>query len=297
VGDLRVVDEVDDGLRARVEALVAAAARADAHPPLGDAKLAALRRGGATFGVAAHETPAGLAGWVQAVALEDRTTWNLQTVVAPGGERDLRTALTAEAIAEAARRGARRVQWWVARAGPADDRDATALGLGRWRDLLQMHRPLPIEEEPVFPGTVRVRPFVPGRDDAAWLDVNGRAFAEHPEQRVFGAGDLKGRMEEQWFDPEGFLLAEEDDALVGFCWTKIPDAAHGEIYVIGVDPAHRGRGLGRALVLAGLHHMATRRLPMASLYVDGDNTAAAGLYRQLGFEVDHVDRAYAGAPT
>jgi mycothiol synthase len=146
---------------------------------------------------------------------------------------------------------------------------------------------------------VTVRTFVPGRDEAAWVKVNNRAFAGHPEQGAWTVDMLRAREQEAWFDPEGLLLAFDDEGLAGSCWTKVhpPQPPHepealGEIYVIGADPSRHGRGLGRALTSAGLASLAARGIEIGMLFVDADNEAAVGLYRSLGFTTSRTDRAY-----
>jgi mycothiol synthase len=102
-------------------------------------------------------------------------------------------------------------------------------------------------------------------------------------------------MAEPWFDANGFLLHEREGRLAGFCWTKIHatvDPALGEIHIIAVDPDFNGLGLGRALTLAGLSWLHRQGLGTGMLYVDAANAPALGLYRSLGFTVDHVDRRY-----
>ena len=102
--------------------------------------------------------------------------------------------------------------------------------------------------------------------------------------------ELAERMAEPWFDADDLLLAEDvDGTLLGFHWTKRHDVHHGEVYVIGLDPAAQGRGLGKALVIAGLRHLADAGLDEVVLYVESDNHPARALYEGLGFSHDAAD--------
>lgn len=177
-----------------------------------------------------------------------------------------------------------------------------------------MRRPLrdPLAD-PSMPDGVRLRTFVPGRDEGEWLRVNARAFASHPEQGGWTRSDLDLRQREDWFDPAGFFLAERDGRLVGFHWTKVHGARSagsprdpgqaagdglgglGEVYVVGVDPAEQGTGLGRMLTLTGLRYLRDERgLAEVVLYVDESNQAAIRLYGSLGFERTKTDVMYGG---
>lgn len=190
---------------------------------------------------------------------------------------------------------------WAYGATDEDDRAAARDGLRKVRELWQMRRPLPVEPALAAGAPAIVtRPFVPGRDDEAWLRVNNRAFAGHPDQSGWTTETLAGRMAEDWFDPAGFLLHDDPGTgeLDGYCWTKVhpaapPEPAMGEIYVIGADPSAHGHGLGKALVLAGLDHLAAARgMRVGMLYVEHDNAPAVRLYEKLGFTVHGVDRMY-----
>lgn len=188
---------------------------------------------------------------------------------------------------------------WAHGDNPGAAAFASRHGFERARVLWQMRRSL-LEPLPhiAMPDGVTVRGFRPGSDEQAWLDVNARAFAGHPEQGRWVLADLLTRESEPWFDPAGFLLAVDvTDRLLGYHWTKVHAAsggepAVGEVYVLGVDPAGHRRGLGAALTVAGLRHLAQSGLTVAGLYVDESNTAAVKLYRGLGFEVFATDVSY-----
>ncbi|MFJ6572393.1 mycothiol synthase [Streptomyces sp. NPDC091292] len=213
-----------------------------------------------------------------------------------GHGRALGTALLAES--------GKRVRVWAHGGHSAARHLAQVLGLTLFRELRQMRRSLSDLElpDPVLPEGVAVRTFVPGQDDAAWLEVNALAFAHHPEQGSLTQRDLDDRMAEPWFDPAGFFLAERVGGgeggeggreLVGFHWTKThAEEQLGEVYVLGVRPGAQGGGLGKALTTIGLRHLAANGLPTAMLYVDADNTAAVAVYERLGFATYETDLMY-----
>jgi mycothiol synthase len=170
---------------------------------------------------------------------------------------------------------------------------AASAGFSRARSLWQMARPLTeMPPEPRIPSGVVVDTFVPGLDDEEWVRLNGRAFADHPEQGRLTLADLQQRMAQPWFDPAGFFVARRAAGMVGFHWTKVHDDMIGEVYVLGVDPAEQRTGLGRALTLVGLHHLRDAGLETVMLYVESDNHAAVGLYTSLGFTRTAVDVMY-----
>ncbi|MEA2843151.1 MAG: mycothiol synthase [Actinomycetota bacterium] len=304
---LEVKRQMGRGDIAAVSELLDVATAVDGHPPLGEHQWLDLVHGGREgfAGLVAwepgHDHPVGYAQLTREDTPLDESghhsTWALEYVVDPH-HRDAAGQGIGQTLLEAAfgvvrSEGGGHVHLWVPKPTEEHDRVAAAAGLSRGRELRQLRRPLPLGER----SELAVRPFVPGQDEAAWLEVNNRAFRWHPEQGGWDLDVLRHRESQSWFDPEGFLLHERDGKLAGFCWTKVHDdhsPALGEIYVVAVDPGFQGLGLGRALVVAGLGWLADRGLETAMLYVDADNEPAIRLYESLGFTVDHVDRAYVG---
>ena len=152
-----------------------------------------------------------------------------------------------------------------------------------------MRRPLTDLPPVPAPDGVRITTYSGPADDAELLRVNNAAFAWHPEQGGWTEADIAERRGEPWFDPDGLFMAvdERSGKLLGFHWTKVHNPDLGEVYVVGVDPAAQGRGLGATLTLVGLHHLAERLQKVHSLtvmlYVEADNSAAVKTYQKTGF--------------
>ncbi|MFE0688043.1 mycothiol synthase [Streptomyces sp. JH002] len=294
MSDVIVVDEVTGPQLREAERLIDAAARTDGQSAVSE-QGRLLLRGGRRTGVKhllmRHHGQ--LVGYAQLDGTDPVEAPSGELVVHPD-HRGLRYGrLLGEALLA---ESGHRLRLWAHGGHPAARHLAQVLGLTLFRELRQLRRPLGglRDVDPVLPEGVTVRGFVPGQDDAAWLELNAAAFAHHPEQGGLTQVDLDARKKEPWFDPSGFFLAVRGDRLLGFHWTKVHSAESlGEVYVVGVSPDAQNLGLGKALTLIGLRYLAAdRALPTAMLYVDADNVAALRVYEGLGFQTHETDLMY-----
>ncbi|MDQ1602346.1 MAG: mycothiol synthase [Actinomycetota bacterium] len=293
---LEIIGRLDAAELAAVSALVEAATEADGVRPLSEHVMLHLRYGGdqAARNVLLYQDGE-LAAYAHLDVTDVVAGASAEVVVHPEHRRHGLGRTLVEATVAETPDG--RLRLWSHGEHPGAAALAHSLGFERSRALWQMRRSLfaPLAT-PVLPPGVTVRTFRPGADDEAWVALNALAFRGHPEQGQWSIEDLHLRMQEPWFDAAGFFLAERDGRLVGFHWTKVhgggqrhherPEHGHapiGEVYVLGVDPAEQGTGLGKALTLAGLRHLRQRGLHEAMLFVEADNQAAIRLYSGLGF--------------
>jgi mycothiol synthase len=289
------LDHLDPAQQSQVLALIAAASDRDGVPPVSEHVLLHLRHGGDkadTHFIA--EKNGSVVGYAHLDLTDQVEGPSAELVVHPEHRKE---GIGQSLLAAVQERAGTKLRLWSHGDLMGAKNIAEKSGFTRARTVIQMRRSLndPIPE---LSKEIVIRNFLPGIDNDEWISLNNRAFARHPEQGNWSARDLEIRIKEDWFDPQGFLIAEEQGVMTGFCWTKIHgghthkhshnELEHdhdpiGEIYIMGVDPKFSGKGIGKAVTIAGLRHMRYQGIFSAMLYVDADNSAAIKLYQSLGF--------------
>lgn len=278
--NLTVRGPLTGDVAAEVRALAAAAAEADGVPPLSEQPLLNLTSDRAGI---VHAVSRDTAGRLVAYAQLDLggAPPTAELAVAPGARRRGLGTQVLHALEEHAPGG---FALWAYGHTSAAQAFAEHHGLETVRELFVMDRPLAAPVDPPRPPDgFAVRPFTTADADA-WLDLNARAFAQHPEQGRLTREDLDARIAEDWFRADDLLLVEGDGGLAAFVWTKVV-GTDGELYVVAVDPDLQGHGLGHLLTELALAHLAQRGATRALLYVDGDNLRAVNVYRRAGFDL------------
>lgn len=270
--------------------LISRSSMVDGQPPFNDQALVDAASGARSLIVAEHGDV--IAGAVLIGQGE------FEFVVDPEFRRNGLGGILLERILDGAEPG---IAGWAHGDHPASRILAERTGFEPVRTLYQLRMPVPASPstDSVNEGQgsanegIVVEAFRPGVDDDAWVELNARVFADHPEQGSITVDDLHARMADAWFDAGDFLIARDGDRLIAYNWLKIegPDEP-GEIYVVGVDERYAGQGLGRMLMQRAFDRLRERGVSTAALYVDADNVGAVHLYRSLGFTDHTVDVQY-----
>jgi mycothiol synthase len=153
--------------------------------------------------------------------------------------------------------------------------------------MLRSSVTLPLLVSPV-PG-LRIRALRRG-EDAALLTMLNRAWAGTWNFRPITATALANDLREQRAGMLVAVMDADESHIIGTVHAlfdpthRNPDGGpYAWISNLTTDPEWRGRGLGRALLAAGLTHLYERGAHSVALSVDGTNTAALQLYRSAGF--------------
>ena len=278
--------------------LIAQTTAIDGTPPIAEHILLHLRHGGDKSD--SHlliENSTQVIGYAHIDQTDLVAGPSVELVVAP----DHRASDVGEKLlSEAIKICGNKIRLWVHGQQSSTHTLATSHNFEKIRTVLQMSRSLAeIQQLPIIDPKISIRSFLPAIDNQPWLELNNLVFKDHPEQGGWGVSDLNHRVNEEWFDEKGFFIAERDNQMIGFTWTKIHGAhshdhggnesahAHpaiGEIYITAISPSFAGGGIGKALTITALNYLKYQGLADVILYVDAENQSAINLYQSLGFK-------------
>ncbi len=167
-----------------------------------------------------------------------------------------------------------------------------------WRMLIEFDAS---PRAPEWPGDLALVEFDPERDLEASVHASWDAFQDH---YGFVAGSIEDEFErtrhrieaDPDYDPSLWFLAKDGDEIAGLCFCSPKEAGDdttGYVQALGVRPAWRRRGLGRAFLLHSFGEFHRRGRAKVALHVDGQSlTGATRLYESAGMHVDELSHEY-----
>ena len=124
------------------------------------------------------------------------------------------------------------------------------------------------------------------------VQIQNRCFAGTWGYNPNTIEDVAWRLGIKGNSPDDIILAWDGTELIGYCWSVVDcgqdlstGSSKGRIYMLGVDPEFRNRGLGRELLREGLLYLKNKGREIIDITVDSKNDAAVRLYESEGFEL------------
>ena len=117
---------------------------------------------------------------------------------------------------------------------------------------------------------------------AAWTHLGGLE-----REPLFTAGEWRDLVAAHLGDDVLLVATGSSGAILGFCAVHPGD---GELFLLFVDPAHAGRGVGRALLAAGHELLCAAGCRQAFLFTQATNDRARAVYAAAGYRPDGQTR-------
>ena len=124
------------------------------------------------------------------------------------------------------------------------------------------------------------------------VQIQNRCFAGTWGYNPNTIEDVAWRLRIKGNSLDDVILARDGSRVIGYCWTVVDCGQDlstgrnkGRIYMLGVDPDFRNRGLGRGLLRAGLLYLKNKGWGSIDITVDSKNDAAVKLYDSEGFQL------------
>ena len=151
-------------------------------------------------------------------------------------------------------------------------------------------------EAPTGADLVELRPMTPHSFDAYLAAAIDEYAGEirHTDGGTWSAALDRSRADYDELLPDGLatrrqvlfdVVERATGDTVGALWLELRPPSAAFVYDVHLTSSARGRGLGRAAMLAGAHWCRARALHVLGLSVFGRNAVARGLYESLGYTV------------
>jgi mycothiol synthase len=148
-------------------------------------------------------------------------------------------------------------------------------------------------QQPELPPGVSIRLFYTPDEDEKYMQALNQSFTGHFEHREIDLDEFRSYKEKPYFQPELMYAAIADSEFIGVSWNYMMSAPEadgalwGVVEDLGVVPAWRGKGLGRALIREGMLALRTKGAQKICLWVDYANPHGA---KQLYYSEGYVDK-------
>jgi mycothiol synthase len=170
------------------------------------------------------------------------------------------------------------------------------------RYFFEMQRDLNLPiPQPQLPDGFVVRSVNSQQDAQAWIEMFNQTFIDHWNHHDLTLEQYQHHIKQPDYDPDlDLVVIAKDGTFTGFCEGMIypydnqkNGRNEGWINILGTRRGFRKQGLGRAMLLTGMHRLKAKGMEIAILGVDAQNPSGAlNFYESIGFEKRHTTIDY-----